>query len=598
MTKFLRFSCVAIAAVLASRLLAGVNLLDLVDEQCPVVISVQDMPALVKNWEQSPWAKTWNDEQMRKFLAPLRAEMKIDHWDESCKAETGYTVSELLAMAKGQLMVALMSADFDVDAASPEIPVLIAIELGANTSKVAKIIAENDAKEHTTVKKEDFGGVELHIYQKSADDNSDDFVWAMDDGIWLLSPSKTTIQKTIDAMKKGRVASPLSGSDRYLQVRKRNPDANVTLLANVQAIYPVLKTAAEKQAEGKGATMGMPPGAILDAVGLATLRDLYLSVEVGEGATSISGGLTYSELKGLFKMMAYKDGPVAQPGFVSEKWIAASSMNFSFPEAYGALKEFLEALNPMISGIVQAQVKNLNQQLGIDLERDLIGSLGTSVIVGTAPRPGASEDSPTALSEMDQFYSVSLGNPVSFTKAVDAIKRMMGPQAESMLTKREYLGQTIYTAASNGKPGQMGFSYAITPKYLFVSVGSASAIETAVQGLAGKQPSLWQKSEVKAALNDLPANASAFEYQNTRRMVGSMIETLVQLAPLFNSRSRPMAQDEENDAPARAETPSGAFDLSAKPDSVAISKYWNSAFGYAWRTSQGIFIQSKVNHPK
>ena len=150
MRASLRLAFFSLLTVLAVRASAATSLINLVDENAPVVISVHDVPTLLKNWEKSPWARTWNDEQMKKFLAPLRARMKVDEWDEQCKAESGYTLAELLAMAKGEALFALTSADFPMGEAefSPaDMPLLIALEIGDSAPKVAKIIAANDEKE-------------------------------------------------------------------------------------------------------------------------------------------------------------------------------------------------------------------------------------------------------------------------------------------------------------------------------------------------------------------------------------------------------------------------------------------------------------------
>jgi hypothetical protein len=601
MTSTLRFTAVSLFFVFAARAFAAVTLTNLVDEQSPLVLSIHDVPTLIKNWEQSPWAKTWNDEQMKKFLAPLRAQMKVDEWDELSKAESGYTVTEVIAMAKGEALIALTGTDFAIGDSLPtpgELPVLMAIELGANAKKVTEMIAKADEKGHDTPRTEDFAGVTLHIYQKAADQGGAEYLtWAMTEGIWLLSPSKVTLQKSIDAVQKGRSATPFGQSERFLQIKKQSADANATLVVNIQALYPLLKKTVAARAESTGSQpMGMAPGVILDAIGLDGIKDIYCTVNMGESATQITGGMTYSELRGIFKMLAYRDGPVPQPSFVSAKWITVTSACFSLPDAYAALLGFVEGLNPMIGGMVQGQIKNLNKQLGVDLERDLIGSIGTQVIMANAMRPGASADSPTPLTELDQLYAFSLENAATFTKAVDALKGMAGPQAEKMFEKREYLGNTIYAFVQpQAKPGQKGFAYAITPKYLFIAAGTPAVIETALQGLGGKQPTLWQQPDVKAALAEVPANASVFEYQNTRAMVGSIIETFVQLAPFFAKGAADQSEEGSGDKAGAKKMP---FDLSAKPDAATLAKYWSTSAGYGWRDSQGIYFQSKMNHVK
>jgi len=607
-----RLASACLLFAFAARVHAATPLINLVDENAPVVVSVHDVPALLKNWDKSPWARTWNDEQMKKFLAPLRARMKIDEWDERCKAESGYTVGELIAMAKGEALLTLTNANFPMGADEPnpaEIPLFAALEVGDNGAKIAKIIAANDEKEHTTVRTEDFSGVTIHVYVKAEEKGDhEEFTWAMADGVWLLSPSKATLQKGIDALKKGKTASALSDSERFLQIRKQCGDANFTFLVNVQALYPAIKKAVEARAAATGAQpLGLPPGAILAALGLDAIKDFYVGIGIGEESTDLNGGLTYSEQRGILKLLAYHDGPVAQPAFVSAKWITVTSARFSLFEAYTALRELLDSVSPALGGMVQGQIKGLNKQLGVDLERDLLGSLGDEIVAANAMRPGASADTPAPFTEFDQLYAFSLQNAATFTNAVEALKRMAGPQPDKLFEKREYLNQTIYTyAAAKTGPGQKGFSYAITPKYLFIAAGTPAVLETALQGLDGKQPTLWQQPEVKEALADVPAKACTLQYQNTRAMIGSAVETMVQLAPLLaakanaNANANASASEGEGEAEAGAkpEGDNSPFDLSAKPDAAALAKYWNNAAGYAWRDSQGLYFHSKLNHAK
>ena len=600
MRASLRVAFLGLFIVIAARASAATPLINIVDENAPVVISVHDVPALLKNWEKSPWALTWNDEQMKKFLAPLRARMKIDEWDEQCKAECGYTVRELIAMAKGEALVALTGTDFAMgDEPNPaDIPLIFAIEIGDNAPKVAKIITANDDKEHTTVHTEEFAGVTIHIYVKSEEKGGgEEFAWAMADGVWLLSPSKATLQKSIDTLQKGKAAAALVESVRYLQIKKQGGDANVTFLVNMQSFYPALKKMAEARAEKSGSQpLGMTTDALLTALGLDAIKDFYFSINMGEAATEFNGGLTYSEQRGILKLIAYRDGPAAQPAFVSAKWITVASMRFSLLDVYTAIRELLDNMNPAIGGLVQGQIKGLNKQLGIDLERDLLGSLGDELIVANATHPGASPDAPVPLTEYDQLYAISLQNAAAFTNAVEALKRMMGPQADKLFEKRDYLNQAIYTYAGPKTAGQKGFSYSVTPKYLFIAAGTPAVIETALQGLDGKQPTLWQKPEVKEALADVPSKACMIQYQNTRAMMGSLVETLVQFAPMLASKTK--ADEEADESDKKPESDKSPFDLSAKPDSATLAKYWNNAAGYAWRDSQGVYFHSKLNHAK
>lgn len=601
MKPSLLLTSVSLFVTFTANIFAATPLVSLVDENAPLVLSIHDVPQMVKNWEGSPWSKTWNDEQMKKFLAPFRSQMKVDQWSDECKAATGYTLAELIEFATGEALFALTNADFSIDGEQDrdKRPLLFALEVGDNAGKIEKLIAENDEKQHAITRIEEFSGVKLHVYAVSEKDATADFSWAMVDGVWLFSLSKTELTKTVDALKNGKMAAPLGGSERFLRVKKETDDANVTFLVNIQSLQPLIKTALEAKAKQSGSnTLGLPPETLLSVLGVDVLRDLYLGVAMGEGATDFTGGLTYSECKGFLRILAYQDGPAPKPDFVSAKWITATTARFSLFEAYTAIRSLAEGLNPILASMVQPQIKNLNQQLGIDIERDLLGSLGNELIVANAMRPGATADTPTPLSEFDQLYALSLKNPTAFTNAVDALKRMAGPQAEKLFVKREYLGQAIYTYEKEGAPaGQKGFSYAITPKYVFIAAGTSAVIETALQGLSGKQPTLWQLPEVKAALADVPEKAMTIEYQNTRAMIGGLIENFVQMASMFAARQQ-AASENDDDEPTGTAKKNLSLDISAKPDAATIAKYWSTASGYAWRDSQGLYFHSKLNHVK
>jgi len=600
MRSSLLFASASLFVIFAANVFAAIPLVNLVDENAPLVLSIHDVPQMVKNWERSPWAKTWNDEQMKKFLAPLRSQMKVDQWSDECKAATGYTPTELLEFATGEAIVAVTNTDFSIDS-EPEHdkrPLLFAIEVGGNAAKIEKLIAENDEKEHQISRIEEFSGVKLHIYPVSEKDPTANFSWAMVDGVWLFSLSKTELTKTVDALKSGKNASPLGESERFLRIKKETGDANVTLLVNIQSLQPLIKASLESQAKKSGSNpLGVPPETLLSVLGIDVLRDLYLGLAMGESSTDCTGGLTFSECKGILKVLAYQDGPVPQPEFVSAKWITASTARFSLFDAYKAIRGLAEGLNPLVASMIQPQLKNLNQQLGIDLERDLLGSLGNELILASAMRPGATVDAPTPITDYDQLYALSLKNPAAFTNSIEALKRMAGPQAEKLFVKREYLGHAIYTYGPEGAPArQKSFSYAITPKYVFIAAGTPAVIETALQGLTGKQPTLWQLPEVKEALADVPDKAMIIQYQNTRAMIGGMIETYAQMATMYAARKQTSSENE--DEPAAATKGSESLDLAAKPDAATIAKYWGNVAGYAWRDSQGLYFHSKLNHVK
>jgi hypothetical protein len=172
----------------------AVPLVNLVDDQTVFAFSVTDAPALLRGWDAGPIASTWNDPQVVKFLAPLREELHVEEWDTESREATGLTIRELLALAEGEALVAVPSFDFSkLDDKTPP-PFLIALEVGAQSAKLEKILADSLAKKNLEDETELFAGVKVHNRPVSERATNADasaqpatISWETVDGIWLLS---------------------------------------------------------------------------------------------------------------------------------------------------------------------------------------------------------------------------------------------------------------------------------------------------------------------------------------------------------------------------------------------------------------------------
>lgn len=599
MTIQRRLSLLSLALVCSIRLNAAVPLTSLVSENAPVVITVSDFPALKKAWNEGPWGRAMEDEQLKKFLSPLRAQAKVEEWDEVTKRETGYTVSELLGFATGEVLIALQSGEGLADVKDPSgVPVLFAIQLGDNASKVEKLINEAASKDSkAAVSTEDFAGVTVYLsnFGEEESDKEKAAAWAFIDGIGLFGPSKATVLSAIDAVKNGGLGNSLARSERFMRAQSGLKDAQALFFFNLHAIIPAAQAAietkrAEKAAEGEAP--GMDPAAVFKALGLDVLDTLYMGFAIGDQSTEVAGGLTYTEQRGIVKLLAYRDGPPPTPDFVPATWTTVSTGNFSFKAMYAAVEEMLAAFNPMISSMVQSRIAQFNKTLGIDVKRDLIGSTGDAVMSATY-LPNGPDGKPASIEALQQFIAISLENPTAFANAIGAIKGMMGPQSEKIFVKREYLGTDLFTFQPPGQPQGRGWSYAITPKFLLLSIGSPAMVEAAIQGKASEQPRFWDKPEVKAALAEIPADASAFEFQNTGVLLAAALDAVVAA-----QAARPAAPAEGDEAAEEPATPARAFDASAKPDAAFIAKYLGNTSGYSRHDSNGIYFRSKLNHAK
>jgi hypothetical protein len=613
-------------ALLAGRAKADaatVPLVNLVGDDTSLAIYVTNLPAIVKTWQGTPWMKMWHDDQVKKYFAPLREQMKVDEWDERCKADTGYTVAGLLDFATGEAIFVMPGLGAVINAAKNKIdpPLLVAVEIGGNGAKIEQLIAEAEAKDkdkkfrETT---EDFNGVTLHIVGPAAKNDSGpphSEIWAIADGIFYTSPSRIFLQQTLAAARQGGHDNPLGKSDGFMQMRQRTGDTQLVLYANLKAMYPAAQKAiaGQKAQPGGGQPAMSPfdPATVLHALGLDAANELYLTANIGDSYTDLNFGFTYSERRGLAKLLEYTDGPPPRPQFVPEKCFSVGSARFSIKNFYATLEGTLGDISPLFSGMFQGYLKSFNDRLGIDLKRDLIGNLGDQLVVATALNDEAPADAPIN-ERLNLFYAISLESDPAFTAAVESIKRgLFGESADKFFEKRAYLGHDIYTyappqppAADGASPPPAGraFSYAVANHWVFLGVGSAALVENALQGLDGKQASFWDKDEVKRnLLADMPDNTRCIKYVDLGKIMPLYFDTVVQGMETSRKRAAARAQGNQSDDGADqtepAETDKPMVDDSAKPDAAVLGKYWGYSRAYGYQDANGTYSTGRIIYP-
>ncbi len=576
----------------------AVPLVNLVGDNTALALSITDTPALVRGWDASPIAKTWDDPQVAKFFAPLREKILIDEWDAKTKEATGSTVRELLALADGEVLLAVPAVDFDKLNKSDGPPFLLAIHVGDHVAKIEKIMADAATKAKVDEQTEVFSGATVHVRPfKAAKDSEADanakpgtFAWAIVDGVWLVSAEKERVFSAVDALKNGGVDAALGKSVRFLGVRERVGADQALLYLNIAAIYPVVRDAvAARKAGNKPNPMGVDPETLLGALGLDALSEAYGAINIGEKDTRVDFGVTYTEERGLLKLAAYQPGPSPQPDWIPAKWPSVSTLKFSVPQAYAGLEQLLDAISPMLSGMAQGQITAINRKLGIDLKRDLIGSLGNEIVTSYALPPGLDAGVTPPWDQMDQLISISLSNVEAFTKAIEALKQMAGgPAADKLFSKRDYLGQTIYTLNVPPRPGakpMRGVNYAIANNTMLLGVGSPTTVENALQGMRDGQGLFWKRDDIKTALAGMPPEASSIQFTDLRVVIASLFE--------MAARSQDAA-----DKPKADEAPPLLIDASAKPDAEVIGRYWGMVSSYTLKTANGIFITSRLAPPQ
>lgn len=615
------------------------RLLQSVPAGAPMILHVRDLSAVLENWQHTPFAKMWADPQIRAFFAPA-AELLNDPEAEKGFAQlqeaTGMAPAELIRLLPGEFVFAMMNLPSAGDEEAGLTPQgIFGAVLGENREKIEELIEQAREKNDTDGSvTEEFQGETLYVQMEKDEatgETREEGAWAIvDDIIWFGTP-KTSLQEIIANYKRGGADRPVTTSEGFAAVYRRDPEAQAAIYVDLGRLVELVRAGiAHEQAaeqaeaaalateEGGGAVpqpsmmqqMGLTPDVIVKALGLDALRGFYGTFRVSEPAIAMTMGVTWTEQRGLLRLLAYGDAPAPQPHFVPPGWSAVNATRFRISEVLEAIKEVARNANPMLEFMLTQQLDGLKQQTGVDLEKDFFGSFGDELVVASSyPKNGVTNP----MMPGETLLALPLANAESFTRVLD-VAWSMAPMIAQQFQNREYLGHTIRTLTVP-MPGPAGtaalsLAYAITPTYLFVDVNGTSMVETAIQRLNGEGEQFWTQPEVVAALQGLPSGSSGVSYQELAPIVHNMFRQWSNLAKLMPAQGAagmdPVEPGvDENGSPigpAAASGPDAAeglrqlIDPDALPSQETLEKYWSTATGATYREADGVRFVFRIHN--
>ena len=618
------FLATALAALLGglASLRAATPINRLAGADTVFLITLDDVGALHKNWQQSPAGRTWNDPQMVRFLAPLREAMKIDEWDERCRSETGKGIDELAA-GFGSMMLAVpdFSATLADETGKTPPAVLLAVELRDNRDVVLKLIEKEREKKRGSEMTEEFQGETLHLETPDAGSGSPEVCWVVTGDVLLLSPDKRCVQKAVADYKRGGAESPYVETDRFKGEVKRLPDAQIRIHLDVDHLMPLVKAAIARESAKKKPNSGPAPEDVINALGLDSLRTVTLAGRIGETESLATFSITYDRLHGLARLFScYGGAPAPEPTFLSGEWAAVASGRFRLAELYSVVEETVHGFGPTVDAVFQGWVGNLNKNAGLDLKRDLFGNFGDEIYVARRfDDAGAGGPMP----QNHQLMVFSIRDDKALAGALEAtMTALMGPGAAQLFQSREYLGTTIHSMVGRRPPNarpdvvaKPAFSYACTARYFIVGIGGEDLVESTIQNLRSPQPSYWSRPEIKSALAKLPDGAMGYSYTDLPKLVPVYLNLVTQAVQVGGMRVKdgrlqfgaaPPRAPHKKGGPASLDPPDEPpedagklpVDLTQKPAPDSIARYWGPFVSANYQDSTGFYTVMRMDHPQ
>ncbi|MDF9827451.1 hypothetical protein M2447_001544 [Ereboglobus sp. PH5-10] len=560
------------AACLASAPVRAANLAEVPDENAPVIIMLRDIPEILRLWEKTPIAALINDPELSQFNDQMNALRGI----ASLPPDAG-GMDEITAIIKqvSKLAPNAIVALADTNFTSPEMflgSLIVALDLGTGARETEKQISTMLAEGKWERRVEDYFGlpINIEVVPQPSGGESITIYWTVLDSTLIASCNREHLHASIDRVKRIGKTISFAMSARHSRMMGTIGMAQIAYAANIKSLFATVKKAASEQLAKNPESAVISMDAIESALGIDAFGDAFFGVILDNNEMQIAGACTHDNPHGLLRLLAPKAGSLPRPPFLPQTLSSVSISNFDAAGTFATVKASVQQIAPFVGALIDAQINNLNQNMGVNLENDLLVNIDGCMITGMFPPAKNSR-------ETSMFLAFPLKKPEAFTAALGKLI-----VAGGLPEKTRQLGDITIRSVSNGTnyPGSR-FEYAIVRNY-FLAAGGTGGIDQAVRCWAGQSASVWTDPRFVEMADTMPGNLcgiSRYSLRDMARLWFVPAGTAVQRAAI---ETRPAD-------PGRANTPAPRL---PSPSFDSLKDY--QVYNYFYRKNDGTYFRTKI----
>jgi hypothetical protein len=572
---------VALVALLVAPALGG-SFDKVLPENTIAYVTVENVSGLCARWNASPMKALWNEESVQDFLELPR--QKLEETMKDMAEDLGARPDELLGMMKGQVAIALTGFR-ELDEEHHRVQFVLMADVGDNAEKLAAWLGKLEASEKfgdSFARREaDHRGTAIVTWEETGDDEEEaDEIdvgppcYFLKDGVFAFGDDPALLRQILDA-RVAEDARGLADHDLYRTVRRRTgPDADVAFFLNVEQIWALVDKHAD---EGDKEDVNK----IFGALGLMGVKALGGRMTMGETSSTTQMFLYAPEgMNGVMKLLAGPNSALLPPKWVPTDVASAFTMSLDFQGIWAEALKVMDKIEPGTAQMVEMQLAGLKEQAGVDIQGDVIGSLGSSVTMFQLV-PEVDEDAPAGpmgMASMNRMVlGIELANTEKFGQALNTLL-MMAPLP---LETEEYMGVSMRVLDM----GMMKMAFAVTAGHLVLAT-NVDDLKGVIQ-TQGKEvtTSLVDSDAFKRAMAGLPESRSMVSYSDPRqamKMLGQMMQSMGPMLLMSN--------------PEIAEW----IDMSLFPDGEVLAKYTDVGGAVMRAEEDGVTILgiSRMKMPK
>lgn len=343
---------VALLLVLPCATLA-LERVELLPPEAQSYLRVSNTSSVWKKLKESSFGKLWVDPQFQDFMENPEVDSWAELFYESEDNAEGEMILEQIKMLHGEAVLGFdlgNDTSYMIAAMSPA-DFARGLELDDKLQEIMEV--------PFGILKSTFLGVEMVQHIEYPGTLQEDDSWQTQVGTtFVMGPDREWVEHCIVRLKKEEVSEP-----------EGHPTLNVNL---------PLSEIFSASFSGAGAII---EHAMLEALGLLTMENLSMTLELKEGELVLDSLLSVSDLgRGLFTLLDVDPAEFPAVSFIPENIASIEVGRFNLLRFWQEIPIFLASTQPAIKMQFDMLVAMIQQQAGIDLEQDLLTHIGTKYV--------------------------------------------------------------------------------------------------------------------------------------------------------------------------------------------------------------------------
>lgn len=563
------------------------------------VIAIKNTPELLADWEKSNYAKFMQDDEAKRWMAPMSKEGDAP-WDKFFKDTYGSNMYDTLKDYPGALVSFLVlgdMAEFEKDPPNVSLCEVAGKQKEIEAHKLAEVESKKKVNEDIKLRSVDIGGVSVQVAAAAeAEDAAWITAWATVGDVMIETNSRKLMEYMIGALKNGAGDPPGLAREQLSRIGQiTNGGGDMLIYFNGVRLLELgekaIAAADAKKKEDKkpapGFNIDIKPKQIMDMLGVQELQAVAITAEMQDTQTRMDVTILHPQKPtGIISLMRGTSNEVTLHKFIPANVLAGTISRVDIGSFYDAILGMIGKMGPM-AAMATMQIPMVEAQMGFKIREDFFGSLADDIFQVQDNVDG--KDS--------QVMGFKIKDAAKLGGALDGLKRFVGA-GFGAFEESDYLGFNINTlktsqTASSGTE----IAYCNTGKYLLISVGTQDTLKKVLARIKDPSgPSIWDSTHVQNLLSLAPKHYNAVGVTDAGRLL-NMVATAA--AALENKAGGKAAAGKKKGPGKKAVVPgdsapaaaaSGWFDPSARPSNETFQRYFGSLLSASYALPDAVQI--------